>query len=102
MTDAAWWRDRARFAIDDDDALVEATFACPLCLHIAGEVLLDDDGGPLPSARCLCERCGILWTLDLDAPQVLRLSLDAPAGLWLRWDDGARFVRGIWGLDDEA
>jgi|1186.fasta_scaffold238024_3 hypothetical protein len=99
MTDAAWWRDRARFAIDDADALVEASFACPLCLHTAGEVLLDD-GDPLPSARCLCEPCRLLWTLELDGRQVLRLSLDPPAALWLRWDDGARFVRGPWGLDD--
>jgi hypothetical protein len=101
MTQAIWWHDTARFGPDDPDALVAAAFMCPLCLHTADEVTLWD-GDDLPDARCLCEPCGTLWSVGLDAEQLLRLTLDPPPDLWLRWDAGARFVRGRWGFVDDA
>ena len=93
-------QDVARFAVDDPEVLVAATFACPVCLRAACRVLLAD-GAELPVARCTCEHCACVWTLAVDAPQLLRLSLDPPATVTLEWGAQARQHQGLWPFDNE-
>ena len=94
-------QDVARFADDDPEAVVAASFACPVCLHAPCRVTLDDRAA-VAVARCTCETCGVPWTVALTAVQILRLSLDPPAAVRLTWES-PRHVRDPWlwsDLDD--
>jgi hypothetical protein len=67
--------DTARFRVDDPDELVQASFACPLCLH-GDEVEWELGGdGYDPSAQCLCRRCEQSWSVFVTPDQALRLGL---------------------------
>ena len=67
--------DTARFRADDPDELVQASFACPLCLH-GDEIEWELDGdGYDPSAQCLCRRCEQSWSVFVTPDQALRLGL---------------------------
>lgn len=68
-------RDVARFRADDPAALVEASLACPVCLHGAevrwcSSLALWDE-----SVSCRCGHCGTCWRLEVDMEQALRLEL---------------------------
>lgn len=72
--------DVARFRPEDPAELVEAAFACPVCLHAPSMVRLPgahDD----PSAACVCAPCATGWEVALDPVQQLRLALSPPPGL---------------------
>jgi hypothetical protein len=75
--------DLARFAADDDDALVNASFACPCCLRRPTEVALSIDEPWGSAALCRCQDCGHGWAVTLNSGQALRLALAPPAGLEL-------------------
>ncbi|HEY3776369.1 MAG TPA: hypothetical protein VGL69_25465 [Solirubrobacteraceae bacterium] len=68
--------DVARFTAQDPDAVVAASFACPICLHgeeVDSEVALDD--GYDPSVACECLECDVRWRVYLTPEQALRLGL---------------------------
>ncbi len=67
--------DTARFRVDDPDALVNASLACPLCLgseQVRWEAALQ---GYDPSVECCCPDCDERWRVYLAPSQALRLSL---------------------------
>jgi hypothetical protein len=69
--------DTARFREDDPDALVNASLACPICLHsddVQWEAALE---GYDPSVECRCPRCKERWRVYLAPQQVLRVGLMA-------------------------
>jgi hypothetical protein len=69
--------DTARFREDDPDALVNASLACPICLHsddVEWEAALE---GYDPSVECRCPRCKERWHVYLAPQQVLRVGLMA-------------------------
>jgi hypothetical protein len=92
--------DVARFDIEDPEALVAATFMCPLCLRAPCRVVLED-GDVLPVAACSCTTCGHDWVIGLEAHQLLRLSLDPPSTVWLTWGPQARHLQGLWLIEEE-
>jgi hypothetical protein len=70
--------DIARFRVDDPDALVTASLACPLCLRsepVERHAVLED--GYDPSVDCACPRCRIGWRVYLQPQQALRYCLMA-------------------------
>ena len=67
--------DVARFTAQDPDAVVSASFACPICLHgehVARHVSLD---GYDPLVSCECPECDASWLVYLTPEQALRLGL---------------------------
>ncbi len=67
--------DTARFLPRDPDVLVEASLACPVCLHgedIEWEAALE---GYDPSVQCRCLTCDARWRVYLAPEQALRLGL---------------------------
>ena len=66
--------DTARFRPDDPDVLVNASLACPFCLHgdVEWEAALD---GYDPSVECRCKSCENNWRVYLAPFQALRLGL---------------------------
>jgi hypothetical protein len=67
--------DVARFTAQDPDRLVEAAFACPICLGGAGverEISLE---GYDPFVSCECPMCDASWRVYLMPEQALRLGL---------------------------
>jgi len=75
--------DVARFRAEDASVLVEASFACPWCLHRASTVLLMS-GDHDTTARCRCFACDRAWLVLLNAEQLLRLALPPPTDLRLQ------------------
>lgn len=74
--------DFARFAADDVEPLVSASFACPWCLSLPTEVVLNlEPEGSM--ALCRCEECRRGWALALDSGQSLRVALAPPPGIEL-------------------
>lgn len=74
--------DTARFLPDDPDALVAASFACPVCLRAPSYARLSDYYGE-SSASCTCLPCREGWEVSLSDLQMLRLTLGPPRGLVL-------------------
>jgi hypothetical protein len=70
--------DVARFAPGDPEAVVAASFACPLCLGVDCDVLVHAAPG-CSQATCSCRRCPGDWTVALDPAQLLRLTVAPPA-----------------------
>jgi hypothetical protein len=67
--------DTARFRPDDPDELVEASFACPICLgsqHVEWHAAFDEYD---PSVGCRCVACDERWRVYLAPHQALRLSV---------------------------
>jgi hypothetical protein len=69
--------DVARFRPDDDERLVAASFACPVCPGLDADaclVLERDDS----EVECSCSSCRTEWSVAVDAAQVMRLVLHPP------------------------
>jgi hypothetical protein len=67
----------ARFFPDDPDPLVQASFACPVCLHQPTEATIDESGeGAI--VDCTCAPCHRLYSVALTSEQTLRLALREP------------------------
>lgn len=90
--------DFARFRLDDPDAVVASTFACPACLHAPCRVVLAN-GEEFADARVTCATCDYRWRVALDPRQLLRLALDPPSELVLDWDEHGRGFRTLRALD---
>jgi hypothetical protein len=73
--------DVARFRPTDDEQLVEASFACPVCLRRPAASTLFAEPEDLVSSACTC---GTEWHTLLDPDQTLRMTLSPPAGMGLR------------------
>jgi hypothetical protein len=73
--------DVARFVVDDDASLVNASFACPYCLHTATDVELNLDDAFGSAATCWCHGCSRDWVVVLNFGQAMRLALAPPTGL---------------------
>lgn len=69
--------DVARFRADDDERLVAASFACPVCLGLDADarLVLDPDDAEV---ACACSSCRTRWSVAVDAAQVMRLMLHPP------------------------
>jgi hypothetical protein len=65
----------ASFRAGDQDCLVAASLACPLCLsgHVHWRLNVSDDYDS--QAHCECEQCGHTRTVFLGQEQALRLAL---------------------------
>lgn len=77
----------ARFRPDDPDPLVQASFACDVCLHQPTSARVEagfEDG----AVACRCDPCGHVWLVLLTDEQSLRLQLAPP------WGGMATVVRG--------
>jgi hypothetical protein len=75
--------DTARFAAEDDGAIVAAALVCPYCLSRPAQALVTEDRAGGGSAICACASCRIQWSIALDSGQVARLFLNPPPGLWI-------------------
>ncbi|HEU4658418.1 MAG TPA: hypothetical protein VFR97_12875 [Capillimicrobium sp.] len=71
---------QAAFEPGDDDRLVRAAFACPVCLRAAGGVRLVD-AFAFPVGELSCRSCERLWQVELTLPQLLVLLTRDVAGL---------------------
>jgi hypothetical protein len=67
----------ARFFPDDPDPLVQASFACPYCLHQPTEATIDQGGGAA-LVDCRCAPCAHDYAIALTGEQTLRLLLREP------------------------
>jgi hypothetical protein len=67
--------DIARFDPGDPDVIVNASLACPVCLH--GDAIESEDAldGYDPSVLCRCPSCETRWRVYLMPEQALRLGL---------------------------
>jgi hypothetical protein len=65
--------EQASFLLTDPPALVQASLACPLCLHAVD--WRDAGTGADPAVECECRNCGHERTVYLSAGQMLRLTL---------------------------
>lgn len=76
--------DSARFAVDDADPLVAATFACPYCLTLPASTVfsLEEPGGS--AVLCRCDECHTSWVIAVNTGQALRLAIAPPIGLDLQ------------------
>jgi hypothetical protein len=77
--------DDARFRLGDVNAVIAASFACPMCLHRAAWLVLYEEGSAA-AARCRCVMCKLDWTVALDSQQYLRLALSPPDGMMVLRD----------------
>jgi hypothetical protein len=75
--------DLARFAADDADVLVNASFACPYCLRQPTDIALNLEEPFESAALCRCAHCRRGWAITLNFGQALRLALAPPADLEL-------------------
>jgi hypothetical protein len=65
--------EHASFLLTDPPALVQASLACPLCLHAVD--WCDAGSGTDPAVECECRSCGHERVVHLTAGQMLRLTL---------------------------
>jgi hypothetical protein len=65
--------EQASFLLTDPPALVQASLACPLCLHSVG--WRDAGTGTDPAVECECRNCGHGRLVHLTAGQMLRLTV---------------------------
>jgi hypothetical protein len=81
--------DVARFAPDEDEAIVTASLICPYCLSRPAHVLVSDltDGA---EAMCACAQCELQWSVALDHEQAMRLFVAPPRSLWIQHRFGRR------------
>lgn len=65
--------EHADFQFTDTRTMVEASLACPRCLHaIAWESV---GAGAQPAIACRCTHCGHERTVELSGAQMLRLTM---------------------------
>ena len=76
--------DAARFQVQDVDALVTASFACPYCLRTPSTALfnLEEPGGS--AVLCGCEDCRRSWVVAVNVGQAMRLAIAPPDELELQ------------------
>ena len=67
----------ARFFPDDPDPLVQASFACSICLHQPTEATIEE-GREGAIVDCTCAPCMSHYSVALTAEQALRLALREP------------------------
>jgi hypothetical protein len=65
--------EQASFLLTDPPALVQASLACPLCLHSVD--WRDAGTGTDPAVECECRNCGHGRLVHLTAGQMLRLTV---------------------------
>jgi hypothetical protein len=65
--------EHASFLLTDPPALVQASLACPMCLHSVD--WCDTGAGSEPAVECECRHCGHERRVELSAAQMLRLTL---------------------------
>jgi transcription elongation factor Elf1 len=75
--------DSARFAVDDLDPMVMATFACPYCLAepTSSVFSLEEPNGS--AVLCRCDDCHVSWVIAVNTGQALRLAIAPPMQLHL-------------------
>ncbi len=76
--------DSARFAVDDVDPLVMATFACPYCLELPSSTLFNLEEPHGSAVLCRCDACRTSWVVAVNTGQALRLAIAPPIGLDLQ------------------
>ena len=64
--------ERASFHSSDPVALVEASLACPVCLHAVDWA--SAGRGAQPVVACRCRHCGHAREVELSGAQLLRLA----------------------------
>lgn len=67
----------ARFFPDDPDPLVQASFACPYCLHQPTEATIEE-GTEGAVVDCRCAPCDHGFAVALTGEQTLRVLLREP------------------------
>jgi hypothetical protein len=66
--------EHASFQFTDSRTAVDASLACPRCLHsVAWEPV---GAGAQPAISCRCSSCGHERTVELSGAQMLRLTMD--------------------------
>jgi hypothetical protein len=75
--------DTARFAVDDVDPLVVASFACPYCLDRPTAAIFNLEEPNGSAVLCRCEWCHASWVVAVNPGQALRLAIAPPSGLEL-------------------
>jgi hypothetical protein len=75
--------DSARFAVDDPDPLVVASFVCPYCLQSPADALFNLDEPNGSAILCHCADCSRRWVVAVNAGQAMRLAIAPPIELAL-------------------
>lgn len=75
--------DAARFSVDDTDALVAASFACPYCLRTPTRATFNLDEPNGSAVSCRCDECQGSWVVAVNVGQAMRLAIAPPEGLEL-------------------
>jgi hypothetical protein len=75
--------DTARFAVDDLDPLVLASFACPFCLEVPSETIFNLEEPTGSAVLCRCRECHTSWVVAVSTGQALRLAIAPPSELHL-------------------
>jgi hypothetical protein len=75
--------DAARFAVDDPDPLVLASFACPYCLGAPTDALFSLEEPNGSAVLCHCETCSKRWVVAVNPGQAMRLAIAPPVELQL-------------------
>ena len=77
MASSAMVTEVARFRPNDPDPLVQASFACSVCLR-EPTIATVDHGEDGAAVVCRCDGCATCWTVLLTLEQGLRLQLRPP------------------------
>jgi hypothetical protein len=75
--------DAARFSVDDMDALVTASFACPYCLRTPSTAVFNYEEPNGSAVLCHCDDCQANWVIAVNVGQAMRLAIAPPEGLEL-------------------
>ena len=75
--------DSARFAVDDPESLVVASFVCPYCLHTPADALFSLEEPNGSAVLCHCEACSTRWVVAVNPGQAMRLAIAPPVELEL-------------------
>jgi hypothetical protein len=75
--------DSARFAVDDLDPLVVASFACPYCLDRPSQTIFSLEEPSGSAVLCRCHDCRTSWVVAVSTGQAMRLAIAPPSELEL-------------------
>jgi hypothetical protein len=75
--------DSARFAVDDPEPLVTASFVCPYCLRTPADALFNLDEPNGSAILCHCTVCSTRWVVAVNPGQAMRLAIAPPLDLAL-------------------
>ena len=76
--------DSARFAVDDIDPIVTASFACPFCLQLPSSTVFNLEEPNGSAVLCRCDECHTSWVIAVNTGQALRLAIAPPLELDLQ------------------